>query len=131
MSSGNVAGQQIFVLLRRRYVAECTAEGIMVTQPLPLLLILSIFGAIADWRYKRAGGKPSSRRDRILFWSVVLVVAVPIFVVEIIGADPRGILGFVVVPLALWLFFAWELGRWRMRRKYPLPPKTDAAAAGK
>jgi len=42
---------------------------------------------------------------------------------DITEGDPfrlERIEGTVAVPLAVWLFFAWELGRWRMRRKYPL-----------
>jgi small-conductance mechanosensitive channel len=96
--------------------------------PIPLLvLLLSVIGAIADWRYKRAGGKPSSRRDKILFFSIVLLVAGTMVVLGYLGFNPA-ILGHITVPLALWLFFAWELGRWRMRRKYPLPkPESDSA----
>jgi hypothetical protein len=97
------------------------------------LLLLSVAGLIADFRYKKAGGKPSSKRDRTLFLLALLLVA-GFFV--LLAVLPNGddlhdpfrlerIEGQVAVPLALWLFAAWELGRWRMRRKYPLPkPET-------
>src|SRR5438874_10948223 len=100
--------------------------------PIPLLLLIaSIISAVVDWQYHRAGGKQSSRKDRILFGSIVLLVAGAITLTEYVGADPRGILGFNIVPLFIVFFAAWELGRWRMRRKYPLPPKPDAGASGK
>jgi tetratricopeptide (TPR) repeat protein len=92
-----------------------------------LALLLSVIGAIADWQYRRAGGKPSSRRDKILFFSIVLLVAGTMVVLGNLDFN-QAILGHITVPLALWLFFAWELGRWRMRRKYPLPkPESDSA----
>lgn len=96
-----------------------------------LLLILAICGAVADFRYKRAGGKGPTRKDRWLFGSLVVLVVGAIALTEYLGADRYGILGFTIVPLFVWFFAAWELGRWRMRRKYPLPPKMDATAAGK
>jgi hypothetical protein len=95
-----------------------------------LLLIAAIIGAVADYRYKRAGGQRPTRKDRLLFGSLVAVVAGAIALAEYLGADPYGILGFTILPLFICLFGAWELGRWRMRRKYPLPPKTNAAASG-
>jgi hypothetical protein len=89
--------------------------------PIPILIfVLSILGAVTDWQYKKAGGKPSGRRDKIIFSLVVLIVAVTIAVLLYLGYNPE-ILGMIIVPLALWLFFGWEVGRWRMRRKYPLP----------
>jgi hypothetical protein len=95
---------------------------------LGLLLILSVVGALVDHRYKKAGGKPSSTRDRTLFLLALLLVAGFFILMAFlpIGDDLHDpfrlerIEGQVAVPLAVWLFFAWELGRWRMRRKYPL-----------
>jgi hypothetical protein len=96
------------------------------TSPLPgLILLLSIAGVFMDWRYRRAGGRPSSRRDKILFLSVVLLVAGTIATLLYLGYNPE-ILGEIMVPVAIWLFFAWELGRWRMRRKYPLPKQESS-----
>lgn len=86
--------------------------------PLPwLLLILAVVGAIVDWRYRRAGGRPSSRRDRILFWLVVGIVILLLLIIGFLGGNS----GAASVPIAVLLFAVWELGRWRMRRKYPLP----------
>lgn len=89
-------------------------------------------GAVVDHRYKKAGGKPSSKRDRTLFL-LALLLAAGFFV--LLAFLPNGndlldpfrlerIEGQIVVPLAVWLFAAWELGRWRMRRKYPLEKPT-------
>jgi hypothetical protein len=100
---------------------------------LPLLLIVSVIGAVIDYRYKKAGGKPSSARDRTLFLIALLLVAGFFIVLALlpIGDDLHDpfrlerIEGHVAVPLTVWLFFAWELGRWRMRRKYPLEKPTQ------
>ena len=108
--------------------------------PVPLLLlVLSVVGLIADYRYKKAGGRPSSKRDKTIFLVVLLLVA-GFFV--LLAVLPNGddlhdpfrlerLEGQFVIPVALWLFAAWELGRWRMRRKYPLAkpeePKTPDA----
>jgi hypothetical protein len=98
---------------------------------LAFVLVLSVVGAVADLRYKKAGGKPSSRRAKIIFFSVVLLVAGTIAALVYLGYNQESfgmITGplavMITVSLAVWLFFTWELGRWRMRRKYPLPPKT-------
>jgi purine-cytosine permease-like protein len=88
---------------------------------LPFILALACVGAFLDWQYHKAGGKPSSSSDRITFWVVTLLIGGAIALTEFAGWDPYGILGYVTVPLAAWLFLAWEIGRWRMRRKYPLP----------
>jgi hypothetical protein len=93
--------------------------------PIPLLLLaLSIVGAIEDSRYMKAGGRPASRRDKMIFLSLVVLVPGTIGVHAYLGYNPE-ILAMIIPLLALWLFFAWELGRWRMRRKYPLP-KSEA-----
>jgi hypothetical protein len=84
------------------------------------LIASSMVGAYSDWKYKKAGGRRLSKQDRSLFGALCLIVAGAIAVVEFTGLDPRGLLGYVVVPLAIVLFGAWELGRWRIRRKYPL-----------
>jgi hypothetical protein len=48
--------------------------------PLPLaILALSVVGAIQDFRYRRKGGTPPSKRDRILFGSVLLVIVLAYF----------------------------------------------------
>jgi hypothetical protein len=95
--------------------------------PMLLLVVaLAVVGAIADWNYHKAGGKPSSRRDRTIFWVIALAVVGAIALTEISGWDPFGILGYVTVPLAAWLFLAWEIGRWRMRRKHPIPKQESS-----
>jgi hypothetical protein len=96
---------------------------------LGVILILAVIGAVADHRYKKAGGKPASSRDKIIFL-VALLLAAGLFI--LLAVIPNGddlhdpfrlerIEGTVAIPLAVWLFFAWELGRWRVRRKYPIP----------
>ena len=91
--------------------------------PLPgAVLILAICGAIADWRYRRKGGRKSSKRDKILFLIAVASVGVLFatfwFLGGSEGAGPA-IQADVLIPLVVVLFGTWELGRWRVRRKYP------------
>lgn len=83
-------------------------------------LILSVAGAIVDWCYKRNGGRKSSRRDKLMFLVALCLVAV--FCAALYALRASGeMLGHTVVPIVLILFATWELGRWRMRRKYSLP----------
>jgi hypothetical protein len=98
---------------------------------LTILLVLGVLGAITDWKYHKGGGKPSSRNDRILFWVLTLLVAGAITFAELTDWDPYGILGFVILPITVFLFAGWELGRWRMRRKYPLANSTPQVAPPK
>jgi hypothetical protein len=111
-------------------------DAFILAQPPPsgspmllLILALAIVGAITDWKYHKAGGKPSSRTDRSLFWSIALLITGAIALTEFAGWDPYGILGNVIPGLFAWLFLAWEIGRWRMRRKYSLPQKPEQPQA--
>ncbi len=88
--------------------------------PVPgLLLILSIIGAIIDWRYLRRGGTRPSKRDKIMFFSAAAAVVLLLVVLGMLESNPEA-LGGAMVDIAVLLFALWELGRWRMRRKYPL-----------
>src|SRR3981189_3219495 len=82
-----------------------------------LLLILTIIGAFYDWRYLRAGGRPSSKRDKTMALSIAAVIAGFLVVLGLLGATGEGIArltGFLFVVYV----FAWEVGRGRMRGKY-------------
>ena len=95
------------------------SQGQPSSSPVPgLLLIASIVGAVLDYKYKKAGGRRPSSRDRILFLIVILVVGGLVYWAASYNSE---IAGMIVVPIVVWLLFAWEVGRWRMRRKYPLP----------
>jgi len=104
---------------------------ILQTAPPPssvagIALILSIYGAIVDWRYRRKGGKKPSKRDRLLFLVVLVLVGALFITFWLVGGSQGAgpaIIADTVVPLTVVLFGTWELGRWRMRRKYPLPAK--------
>ena len=97
---------------------------------LGLVLIMAVVGAVADFRYKRAGGKRPTVKDRWLFGTPVFLVAGAIAVLDYRGENPA-ILGAASFDLSVLLFALWELGRWRMRRKYPLQPKAQVVAGGK
>lgn len=92
------------------------------------LIVVSVAGAVADYKYKKAGGRKPSKRDRILFLIVVLVVVGFIIWADTINPAMAALSAIPIVP---WLLFAWELGRWRMRRKYPLrqPEQPSNASA--
>jgi S1-C subfamily serine protease len=107
------------------------------SSPMPgLLLILAIIGAFIDWRYRRKGGQKSSKRDRVLFFASVGLVAILLGILIFLGASAESV-GEIVPPLAIVLFAGWELGRWRTRRKHPvgkrqqdLQSPLDLSAAG-
>jgi hypothetical protein len=87
---------------------------------LVILLILAIAGAVADWKYKKRGGTPSTFKDR-LYFGIACGLCAAMFVILAIsggGAEAAGSLAALVGAL---LFVLWEAGRWRTRRKNPLP----------
>jgi hypothetical protein len=100
----------------------------MITQtpptpsPVPgVVLILAVWGAVVDWRYKRKGGKKSSKKDGLLFLAALGVVVVFFAVWAVIGVgDVAGTIGETSPFIAIVLFATWELGRWRARRKNPI-----------
>jgi drug/metabolite transporter (DMT)-like permease len=103
--------------------------------PIPSLLpvaalILAIWGAVVDWRYKRKGGKKPSKRDRLLFLVAFALVGAFFGVLALIGnsggADVAGLIGMFSADFTLVLFATWELGRWRVRSKNPLPQSQNA-----
>jgi hypothetical protein len=96
---------------------------------LPGALILAIWGAIVDWRYKRKGGKKPSKKDRLLFLTALALVAAFFGAIAVSGIeDVAGALGAASADFSIVLFATWELGRWRVRRKYPLSTKESVPA---
>jgi hypothetical protein len=102
---------------------------ILQTAPPPssipaVLLILAVWGAIADWRYRRKGGTKSTKREKIFFMAALALVGAVFITFWLVGGS-RGagpeISGYTAVPFTILLFATWELGRWRVRHKNPLP----------
>jgi drug/metabolite transporter (DMT)-like permease len=94
---------------------------------LPAAFILAIIGLAIDVKYRRAGGRKSTKQDIIIFSiAALLVAAFFVFAISIGGAEGFGpaVLGHATLPIVVTLFATWELGRWRVRRKNPLPAKT-------
>ncbi len=97
--------------------------------PAPLvILILSIWGAVLDSRYKRNGGKKPTRLTRkILFSAALLVVALFVMLMVFVRLKPGREENFVhaiselTTVMVILLFGAWELGRCLVRSKHPLP----------
>jgi drug/metabolite transporter (DMT)-like permease len=91
-------------------------------------IVLAIIGAVVDFRYRRKGGKKSSKKDMLMFGIAGLLIAALYVTLLVIGgstyAGPE-IIGYTVVPIFGVLFAAWELGRWRVRRKNPLPKESE------
>jgi 4-amino-4-deoxy-L-arabinose transferase-like glycosyltransferase len=94
----------------------------MLSSPSPvlgLIFIATIVGKIVDWHYVRAGGRRSSRGEKILFWPVALAIAATIVLAGYLGADPD-VFSHTTRAVVLALLGGWELGRWRTRRNFPL-----------
>lgn len=91
-----------------------------------LLFILAIAGAVADWNYKRCGGVRPTVRDRVCLLTAALLCVGLVTLLGVLGATAESV-GFYIGMLTVLLFAGWELGRWLVRRKYPvlssLPPK--------
>jgi hypothetical protein len=91
-----------------------------------VVLILSMWGAIVDSRYKRDGGKKPTRRAKILFLAALLVVAlfVTLMLAALLkpGSDENLVhaVAALTTTVLILLFGAWELGRWRARIKNPV-----------
>ncbi len=98
--------------------------------PIPgLLLVLAVWGAIADWRYKRKGGKRPTKREKLLFLSCIAIVVVLLVVLAMLGA-PADSIGYVTPYIAILLFGVWEWWRWRVRLANPLSKTPANPTAG-
>jgi quinol-cytochrome oxidoreductase complex cytochrome b subunit len=73
-------------------------------------LVLAIIGAVSDSRYIKAGGRPPSKRDRIISSWLAVVLVVFVVVLGLLGASAEGI-GRLIFFLLMLYWFAWELGR--------------------
>ena len=85
-----------------------------------VLLILAIVGATADWRYKKKGGVRPTVRERLYFGLAGVLCLALLILLGVHGSNAEA-LGSLSGFLAILLFVAWELGRWRVRRQHPLP----------
>jgi hypothetical protein len=93
-----------------------------------IMVILAVTGAILDWKYKKRGGRRPTRKDRLAFG--LLVIASGVFVAFLLnrGAEPE-IVGDITGMLLALLLLCWEIGRWRIRRKYPVSHVSPTIAA--
>lgn len=87
--------------------------------PLPLLFLWAIWGAVADFRYQRRGGQKPTRADR---WTLLGVIVLCVGFAVLLGAlgGTARALGSLSAFLTVIVFGFWEIGRWRVRRRYPL-----------
>jgi hypothetical protein len=88
------------------------------------IVIVSVVGAVVDYRYKRKGGTKSSRMDKSAFWSVGGGIALLFVVLDVVGVKP-GKLGGWSVDIAVLLFAGWEVRRWMTRQDHPLPTESS------
>jgi len=83
-----------------------------------LLLLLAIVGAILDSEYKRRGGtKPTATHKRYFAVAAGLCLTVTVLAAlysPVAAAD-------MTILFLVTLFALWEVGRWRVRRKYKSP----------
>lgn len=92
-------------------------------KPIPgLLLILAIVGAVVDYRYVKAGGLRSTRKERAYLGVATGLCIVVLVVFGTLGASAEA-LGAASVDVSVFLFALWELGRFRTRRDNPIPPR--------
>jgi drug/metabolite transporter (DMT)-like permease len=82
--------------------------------------VFAIIGAIYDWQYIRKGGRRSNRAERLWFLFLVALVAA-LYGVLIYFGDSGALIGYITPTFTIVLFSVWELGRWKVRRKNPLP----------
>ena len=82
--------------------------------------VFAIIGAIYDWQYIRKGGRRSNRAERLWFLFLVALVAALYAVLVFMGGSAE-LIGYITPTFVIVLFAMWELGRWRVRRKNPLP----------
>ena len=87
-----------------------------------ILLIFAVYGAVMDWRYQRRGGTKPSKHNWAMFGIALMLVAVLYITLYLLGASPFRI-GEQIVFVSLLLFILWEMGRWRVRRKNPIPKR--------
>jgi len=84
-----------------------------------LLLLIGVLGAIADWRYVRAGGVKPARKDWIYLGVVIGLCAVVLIVLGLLGGSAEGV-GQATALLGALVFALWEFGRFRTRRSNPI-----------
>jgi uncharacterized membrane protein YoaK (UPF0700 family) len=82
-----------------------------------ILLVLAVCGAVADNRYKARGGKRAPK-GTVLKLAVALSIILALFGVRGVSANSLGYLGGTFFVLG---FAGYELWRWFVRRKNPVP----------
>jgi len=91
-----------------------------------LLLAMAIVGAILDSKYKRRGGmKPTATHKRYFAVAAGLCLTVTVLAAlysPVAAAD-------MTILFLVTLFALWELGRWRVRRKYRSPDGRPSAGS--
>jgi hypothetical protein len=83
-----------------------------------VLLMLAVWGAIVDSRYRRKGGRKPGKRHKLLFLAASVLLFVPLLIVFGFLHNVLA-LAFAVLEAGIFLFALWELGRWRVRRNNP------------
>lgn len=81
-----------------------------------VLLGLCLWAAMKDRAYKKAGGvKPDKFEKRLL----LATIGGCVLVLFLIGLRSAGAAGTLTPVLAVVVLGAWEIQRWRVRRKRP------------
>ena len=85
-----------------------------------VLLVLSVWGAVSDNRYKAKGGKHNSKR---VWWEYLVGTALIVLLFVMFGMRgvSAGTLGTLTGNLVVWIFAGYELQRFFVRRANPLP----------
>jgi hypothetical protein len=86
-----------------------------------LVFLFALVATFLDWRHVRAGGRRSSRRERLLLAAAVGSCLLFLLVLGRLGATAEH-LGELSATLTIWVWGLWEVARLLVRRKYPVRP---------
>ncbi len=79
------------------------------------LLLLGAIGAVADWRYIRAGGVRPTKNEWRYLGATVAVAIVALVTLGLLGGSAEG-LGQATALVGSLIFALWEFRRFRIRR---------------
>ena len=88
-------------------------------------LSVPLCGWIFDLLYRRRSGARPTKQDRIYFW-ICIALSLALSGATAYAANNLAVaVGSGLVMLQI-LFTIWEISRWRIRRKNPIPPRAPS-----
>lgn len=105
--------------LSQTLVRQNSLSAYAVSVGIFLWALLCLWGAASDRAYKEAGGVRPTREAKELLVALI-AVSLGFLVALYIGKREVGIVGNFATVLSVLIFGAWEILRWRVRRKHRL-----------